>query len=125
MARTTKHRRSTKHRGNAAGGIEARGRTGRKPTAAEKGRPSKGNGSKGSSGAARPKRFESPPTWKSAAVRAVLAAVVVYGVSTALLHKKPATNLPLLPVVLLLYAPMIYYTDLWMYKRYVRKKAAG
>jgi hypothetical protein len=123
MARTTKRRRSTKHRGNAAGGIEARGRTGRKPTAAEKGRPTSKKG-KGSSGP-RPKRFESPPTWKSAAVRAVLAAVVVYGVSTALLHKKPATNLPLLPIVLLLYAPMIYYTDLMMYKRYIRKKASG
>jgi hypothetical protein len=126
MARTTKRRRSTKHRGNAAGGIEARGRTGRKPTAAEKGRAT-GKGSKGgrSSAAPRPKRFESPPTWKSAAVRAVLAAIVVYAVSTVLLHKKPATNLPLLPVVLLLYAPMIYYTDLMMYKRYIRKRSAG
>jgi hypothetical protein len=123
MARTTKRRRSTKHRGNAAGGIEARGRTGRKPTAAEKGRPA-GKKGKGASGP-RPKRFESPPTWKSAAVRAVLAAIVVYGVSTALLHKKPATNLPLLPIVLLIYAPMIYYTDLMMYKRFVRKKASG
>jgi len=33
MAQT---RRKTKHRGNAAGVIESRGRTGRKPTAAEK-----------------------------------------------------------------------------------------
>ena len=33
----TKRKRQTKHRGNAAGVVEARGRTGRKPTAAEKG----------------------------------------------------------------------------------------
>ena len=33
----TRRRRRTKHRGNAAGVVEARGRTGRKPTAAEKG----------------------------------------------------------------------------------------
>ena len=31
----TKRKRRTKHRGNAAGTIEARGRTGRKPTADE------------------------------------------------------------------------------------------
>jgi hypothetical protein len=30
----TKRKRRTKHRGNAAGTIESRGRTGRKPTAA-------------------------------------------------------------------------------------------
>ena len=37
----TKRKRRTKHRGNAAGSIEARGRTGRKPTAEEQkaGRP--------------------------------------------------------------------------------------
>jgi len=29
-----------------------------------------------------------------------------------------------LPVVLVIYAPLIYYTDLWMYRRNMRKKAA-
>ena len=32
----TKRKRQTKHRGNAAGVVESRGRTGRKPTEAEK-----------------------------------------------------------------------------------------
>jgi len=32
----TKRKRQTKHRGNAAGVVESRGRTGRKPTKAEK-----------------------------------------------------------------------------------------
>ena len=32
----TKRKRQTKHRGNAAGEVESRGRTGRKPTVAEK-----------------------------------------------------------------------------------------
>ena len=32
----TKRKRQTKHRGNAAGVVESRGRTGRKPTADEK-----------------------------------------------------------------------------------------
>jgi hypothetical protein len=127
MPRTSKRRRSTKHRGNAAGIIEARGRTGRKPTAAEKGASGRGRdqrGGKGSSGP-RQKRFERPPTWKSAAARAVLAAAVVYLVSTLLLKRPIKDNVILFPIVLVLYAPLIYYTDMWMYKRYLRKKAAG
>lgn len=110
--------------------IEARGRTGRKPTAAEKGggggrtgNPAgRGGGKSGSS--PKQKRYEQPPTWKSAGVRAIAAAVVVYGISTLLLHRSLQSNLILLPVVLFIYAPMIYYTDLWMYRRYMRKKAA-
>jgi hypothetical protein len=126
MARTT--RRSTKHRGNAAGMIEVRGRTGRKPTTAEKGgrggKSGGGSGGKGKGkGAPRPKRYEQPPTWKSAGVRAVVAAIVVYAVSVFLLHRSVQSDLILLPVVLLIYAPMIYYTDMWMYRRYMRKKA--
>jgi hypothetical protein len=127
MPRTTKRRRSTKHRGNAAGMIEARGRTGRKPTTAEKG----GGGGRGgtgktakASGGPRQRRFEGPPTWRSAGTRAVVAAAVVYGVSTLLLKRSIQQNLILLPIVLVFYAPMIYYTDLWMYRRRERKKAA-
>ncbi|MGD0981704.1 MAG: hypothetical protein ABR946_09525, partial [Solirubrobacteraceae bacterium] len=77
MPRTTKRRRSTKHRGNAAGIIEARGRTGRKPTKSEKGggggrggSTGRASGGKGSRGA-KAKRYEKPPTWKSAGFRAV------------------------------------------------------
>jgi hypothetical protein len=130
VPRTTKRRRSTKHRGNAAGIIEARGRTGRKPTTSEKGGKGGGRGGKpgrtsGGKGAPKGKRYEKPPTWRSAGFRAVCAAVVVYFVSTLLLKRPVETNLILLPVVLFIYAPLIYYTDLWMYRRFMRKKAAG
>ena len=40
----TKKKRSTKHRGNAAGGVESRGRTGRKLTAEERGKNAKARG---------------------------------------------------------------------------------
>jgi hypothetical protein len=127
MPRTTKRRRSTKHRGNAAGMIEARGRTGRKPTSAEKG----GSGGRGGAGrartqsktATRTRRYERPPTWKAAGLKAVAAAVVVYILSTLLVKKSVTGNLLLLPIVLALYAPLIYYTDMWMYRRYQRKQA--
>jgi hypothetical protein len=107
--------------------IEARGRTGRKPTAAEKGsgggRTGTPKGAKSTS-TTRVKRYELPPTWKSALWRGAAAAVVVYVIVTLLSKKSPVVNLPWLPIILLLYTPMIYYTDLWMYRRAQRKKAA-
>ena len=48
----TKRKRRTKHRGNAAGTIEARGRTGRKPTADEQ---------RKSAGAQRARASAAPP----------------------------------------------------------------
>jgi hypothetical protein len=124
MARST--RRQTKHRGNAAGMIEARGRTGRKPRPDEK-RTTSASGSRSSSGSSRrSSRYDKPPTWKGSAIRAVIAAALVYGVSTILLKQKSAaTNLVLLPIVLALYMPLIYYTDRYMYRRAQRKRSGG
>jgi len=104
--------------------IEARGRTGRKPTSAEK------SGSGGRTGGGRPrntslmkpKRYERPPTWKIAAIKAVVAAIIVYVISTLLLKRSLTANLLLLPIVLGLYTPLIYYTDMFMYRRYQRKQ---
>lgn len=114
--------RKTKHRGNAAGMIESRGRTGRKPSATEKG----GSGARGrGSGTPRKNRYDTPPTWKGSLWRAAIAAAVVYGISTLLLkHTTPTKNLLLIPVVLALYMPLIYYTDQFMYRRAQRRKAA-
>jgi len=115
--------RKTKHRGNAAGMIESRGRTGRKPSASEKG--SSGSGSRGSGSSPRKNRYDSPPTWKGAAWRAAIAAAVVFVVSSLILkHSSPAKNLILIPIVLALYMPIIYYTDHFMYRRQQRKKSA-
>jgi hypothetical protein len=129
MARPT--RRQTKHRGNAAGMIEARGRTGRKPRPNEKGSSSSSSRSRSGSGSGsrssnRSSRYDKPPTWRGSAVRAVIAAALVYGVSTLLLKQKSAaTNLILLPIVLALYMPLIYYTDRYMYRRAQRKRSGG
>jgi len=86
----TRRRRRTKHRGNAAGVIESRGRTGRKPTAAEK---------RGAASAARKKdtvkdRRDRPPTWRGAFDRAMIAAVLLL-VLAILLHVGAAVVLPL------------------------------
>jgi hypothetical protein len=122
MAQTK--RRRTKHRGNAAGMIEARGRTGRKPTPAERGGgDAKGKGA--ARGAVRANRYENPPTWKSAVNRAAIA-VVFFAVLIVLIFKQPIPQaVALAGVMLLLYVPMGYYTDLYMYRRYQRKLAEG
>ena len=123
MARSTRTKRS-KHRGNAAGMIESRGRTGRKPTTAEKGTTSGRSG--GGGGGGRRNRFDKPPTWKGSAIRAVIAAGIFYALSTVLLgkHTNALGNLLLVPIVLALYTPMIYYTDMYMFRRRERKKAS-
>ena len=58
----TKRKRRTKHRGTAAGTIEARGRTGRPPSPEEKKKQSRMD--------ARERRLNTPPTWKSSLMRA-------------------------------------------------------
>jgi hypothetical protein len=111
----TKRKRQTKHRGNAAGVVESRGRTGRKPTAAEKaGKPREDRNQI-------PKR-DRPPTWLGAFYRAMAAAVLMLLVSLFLL-KKPNQAIALFPIVLLFYVPISYYTDMWLYNRRMRNKA--
>ena len=112
----TKRRRQTKHRGNAAGVVESRGRTGRKPTTAEK-------TGKASTSKDKPKnRLEREPTWLGAFYRAMAAAVVMLLISILVL-KKPNEAIALFPIVLIAYVPISYYTDSWLYKRRLASKA--
>jgi len=117
----TKRRRQTKHRGNAAGVVESRGRTGRKPTTAEK------TGKGGTSGSAKDKRLERmerAPTWRGAFYKAMAAAVLMLLISLLLLKlKHPNQAIALFPIVLIAYVPISYYTDMWLYKRRVASKA--
>jgi hypothetical protein len=114
----TKRKRQTKHRGNAAGVVESRGRTGRKPTSAEK------TGKDGGASAkAKPlSRLEQPPSWRGAFYRAMAAAVLMLLISILLL-KKPNEAIALFPIVLIGYVPISYYTDSWLYKRRMASKA--
>ena len=66
----TKRKRRTKHRGNAAGVVETRGRTGRAPSPEERKKQSRTQ--------AREDRLNRRPTWRSAFNRAVLAAGVMF-----------------------------------------------
>jgi hypothetical protein len=113
MAQTKRKRRS-KHRGNAAGTIEARGRTGRKPTPGEQ--------RKGAS--AREERRFVEPTWTSAAVRAGLASVmlfVLFQVGLAGDEQTIATSLALSVAAFLIYVPLGYKVDRVFWERRMRK----
>jgi len=112
----TKRKRQTKHRGNAAGVVESRGRTGRKPTAAEK------RGELTRAKEQRIDRRDRPPTWRAAFYRAMIAAILFLLASILLLGSKDAV-VTLFPVVLAGYTVISYYTDQWMFKRRQRSKA--
>jgi len=115
MAQTKKKRRS-KHRGNAAGSVEARGRTGRPP------RPEENKAAARTQ--AKRDRLTKPPTWRSSAIRAALTAAVLFPILLLLLKAKPATAIVMTFVAFGIYVPMSYYTDLFVFRRRERKKAA-
>ena len=114
----TKRKRSTKHRGNAAGIVETRGRTGRKLTEDER----KAN-EKQQRGVLRADRFSKPPTWRSAANRSLIAVFIFIAILVLFIKQDPAASFALGGTLLILYIPMSYYTDLWLYRRRMRKEA--
>jgi Flp pilus assembly protein TadB len=117
MAPTKKKRRS-KHRGNAAGVVEARGRTGRKPTAHERKLSERELAAQ-----KRKERMMRPPSWRSATTRAALAAIV-FGLLLALAFGQTvAQTVSLTAFVFLFYIPLGYYTDSFIYNRRVKQEA--
>lgn len=115
----TRRKRQTKHRGNAAGVVESRGRTGRKPTPGEK------TGDARTLAREKEKlldKRDQPPTWRGAFFKAMFAAVVLLLVVILLLHQSNQA-IALFPVVLVGYTVISYYTDKWVYDRRQRKRA--
>ena len=110
----TKRKRRTKHRGNAAGSIEARGRTGRKPTPDERARAARQR---------RANRFDEPPNWRGAATRAGIAAGIFFLAVVALFGQPLQAAVPIALFMFLVYIPLGYYTDQFLYRRRQAKKA--
>jgi hypothetical protein len=113
MAQTKRKRRS-KHRGNAAGGIEARGRTGRKLTPEEQKAAAKAT--------SRDARLRKPPSWNSAALKSLAMAVILFAlVKFGILGGKSSAStgqaLFLAAMAMVLYTPLAYVTDKWVYNR--------
>src|SRR5579875_1252325 len=116
----TKRKRQTKHRGNAAGVIEARGRTGRPPSAEEKKRSDREQ--------RREDRLYRKPTWKSSAQRALIAGAFMF---VFLLVLGPKTKDRFLVAVLyavvamFLYIVLGFYMEMFLWRRRMAKKQAA
>ena len=114
----TKRKRHTKHRGNAAGRVESRGRTGRKP----------GEGETKATTRAQiaAERRNTPPTWKSAAGKSAFASLVLFAFIAFDLFKTDTTTLGAITMALIafvLYTPLTYFLDRIMFDRRQRKAA--
>jgi hypothetical protein len=111
----TKRKRRSKHRGTPAGTIESRGRTGRKPKPEER----------KSSAASRPNRHDKPPNWRSATMRAGLAAGLFLVAVIGLFRQPIASGISISLLMFALYIPLGFYTDRFLYNRRLRQKASG
>lgn len=108
----TKRKRRTKHRGNAAGMVETRGRTGRPPTPAER-----------KAAARSAVREPKPPSWRRAAIRSAVATVLFVIVVIFVLKQPPVSAIPLAAFMLLMYIPFGYFMDGFFYRRWLAKQA--
>jgi hypothetical protein len=117
VAQTKRKRRRSKHRGNAAGTIEARGRTGRKPNAEEQ--------KKTTAKQRRQQRLAQPPTWQRATLRAAAAAGLLFVLTqVGLFQQDVALGQAIVVCVfaMLIYIPIGYWFDSWMYRRFSKPK---
>lgn len=116
----TKRKRKSKHRGNAAGMIETRGRTGRPLTAAEKTADAKAKARQ-----AKTDRLNSPPTWRASINRAAIATLIFVVALILLFKEQLSATVALAGFIFLLYIPLGYYTDLYLYRWRQKRKTAG
>ncbi len=114
----TKRKRQTKHRGNAAGVIEARGRTGRPPSAAEKKQASREQ--------RREERLSRKPTLKGSAQRALLAGGFMFLFLLVTDHSSTGSRLlnafVFAIVAICLYVGIGYYFELFLWRRRMARK---
>jgi hypothetical protein len=109
----TKRKRTRKHRGTPAGTIDRAGRTGRPRTREE---------AKQISRQRRTERLDKPPTWRGAIQRAGIAALV-FGAFVVILFKRDvAQALALVVFMFVLYIPLGYATDNFIYRFRQRRR---
>jgi hypothetical protein len=114
MAHTKKKRRR-KHRGTQAGTVQrpvrstARTKEQRRAAARER----------------RVSRFTRPPSWRGAIIRGTLASVAFGALLVVLFDRPVQAALPLAAFMILLYVPLTYMTDRFMYDRRRRKMGAA
>jgi hypothetical protein len=116
----TKRKRRNKHRGNAVGVVEARGRTSKPREGAVKGKQAT---TRGGRPAVRPLK---PPTLQSSAIKAFVGAAILF-IFFRFLAKEgdTASSLTMCAVAFLLYTPVMFITDKWIYARKLKQQQGG
>jgi len=109
----TKKKRRRKHSGTQAGTIQRDPRQAHPQTKEEKREANRQR---------RLERMDRPPTLRGSAGRAAAAAVIFVGVVILFLGQTPAQGLVFGAFMFLLYIPIGYFTDSFMYRRRQRKK---
>jgi anti-sigma factor RsiW len=112
MAQTRRKRR-TKHRGNAAGIVEQRGRTSRPPSPEER-KAQRREQAK----LERQSRMARPPSWQRAATRSLVTTALFVAFVTLALGQPIGQTLALGAVLILIYIPFGYFIDSFFYKRF-------
>src|ERR1700760_2300218 len=126
----TKRKRKSKHRGNAAGMVEARGRTSRPEGPRKSGTPPKSGGGTASKSAsktaareARMARYDVEPTWAGSAKKAAVMAAL-FGVILIVLNHNVLGGIAGAFLITPMSLPLTYYTDRYFYRRRQRQKQA-
>jgi hypothetical protein len=108
-----RQRRRKKHRGTQAGTVRRRGRTSRPGSRTEARELARQRKSE---------RFDRLPTWRGAINRAALAAAVFLAVLILLLRQSPAASVSLAAVMFVVYIPLGYSMDSFLYRLRQRRK---
>jgi hypothetical protein len=117
MAQTRRKRR-TKHRGNAAGKVEQRGRTSRPPSPEERKAQRRADAKQ-----ARQNRYAKPPSWQRAAMRSLVTTALFVAFVVLALRNPLGQTLALAGFLFLLYIPLGYYTDSFFYRRFQARQS--
>ena len=116
----TKKKRQRKKRGTQAGNVDTRKKARPKNRAEARGQAKSGSKTRTS-------KSDSPPTWRSAAVRGVVASLVFLALLMVLFGRSLSEALPIGLFMLVFYVPAGYYMDsvLWRRRERARIRARG
>lgn len=113
----TKKKRNRKHRGTQGGRIDTRAS---RPRSRAEAKARARSGTK-----KRAPRADHPPTWRSAATRGLVAAVIFTFALLLVFQRTPASALALGAFMLVFYIPAGYYIDTMMWRRRERARMRG
>jgi hypothetical protein len=110
----TKKKRRKKHKGTQGGRIDAKRRP--RPRSREEAK------AQARSRRSTPQRGDAPPTWRSAIVRGLIAAVIFFALLLLLFGRSAGSALALGAVMLVFYIPAGYFVDQMMWRKRERAR---